>query len=141
MITKLFILMLTDQGEYYKVEIHVSPSQESLETGSRVTLNCTVTPSSQTQDNFIFPVTYQWYSTDRGYISWNSIVTTTIVPYERDLTDYYCLVYRDSRLLGRRRTTLKIKGDGFYRLYNVMYSSTVLYVIMLYHNQVSLHQA
>ena len=121
MITKLFILMLTEQGEYYTVEIRVSPFQESHEIGSQVTLNCTVTASPQARDNFVFPVTYQWHSADRGYFSSYSIGTTTIVPYEQDSTDYYCMVYRGGRLLGRRRTTLNIKGEVFTDYIHVLY--------------------
>ena len=98
----------SDQGEYYEVAIHVSPTQESYEIGSWITLNCTATPSLQPHDNFIFPVTYRWYSADRGYISSHS----TIATYEQDSIDYYCLVHHGGRLLGKKRTTLNIKGEA-----------------------------
>ena len=98
----------SDQEEYYKVSVHVSPAQKGYEVGSQITLNCTATPSPQAYDNFLFPVMYHWYSADRGYISSRSV----IYPYEQDLTDYYCLVYRGGRLLGRERKTLNIKGEA-----------------------------
>ena len=106
---------LSERSEYYKVAVHVSPAQESHEIGSRVTLNCTATPSPQTYENLIFPLTYRWYFPDRGssYSSGTSILTTTIEPYDQNLGSYYCLIYRSNHLLGKGKATLNIKGKFF----------------------------
>ena len=90
--------------------LHVSPAQESYEIGSIVTLTCTATPPPQKYENFTFPLTYQWYSADRGSFSSGSTVTITIASYEQSFGDIYCLIYRSGLLLGKGRITLKIKG-------------------------------
>jgi hypothetical protein len=106
-----FDIYTSIEREYYKVEIHVSPPQESYEIGSQVTLSCLVTPSSQ---NPAFPLRYQWYFPDSGSSYSTSInpLTVTINSYDQSFGSYYCLIYsRNSNLfLGQGRTTLNING-------------------------------
>ena len=103
----------TDQREYYKVEINVSPPQESHEIGSRVTFNCTATPSSQIYQNFTFPLSYRWYFPDRGSSYSSSTNTFTIGSYEQSSGNVYCLINRGSSnpLLGQGRLTFNVKGN------------------------------
>ena len=91
-----------------------SPSQESHEIGSQVTLNCTATPSPQMHHNFTFPLRYRWYFPDRGssYSSNTNMLAITVASYEQSYGNCYCLIYsRNSNvLLGQGRTILNIEG-------------------------------
>ena len=114
--------------------IHVSPAQESHRIGSRVTLNCTATPSPQTYENLIFPLTFRWYFPDRGssYSRSASILTTTIVSYDQSLGNSYCLIYRRNSLLGKARTTFNVKGNSFAKKMTVPIHNTLACTLLLY---------
>ena len=103
------------EREYYQVEIHVSPPQESHEIGSQVTFNCTATPLSQIYQNFTFPLSYRWYFSDlrrSSYSSSTNTLTITIGFYEQSSGNGYCYIYQRSGniLLGQGRQTFNIKG-------------------------------
>ena len=114
----LYFFNLIAHREYYKVKIHISPTQESYEVGSLLTFNCTVTPSPQNYENFTFPLRYLWSFPDRrsSYSSTSSTTTITINPYETSFGDCYCLIYRYSTsglFLGRERISITTKSNSF----------------------------
>ena len=104
------------------MEIHISPAQESYEIGSRVTLNCTATPSSQNYENFTFPLRYQWYLSGwLSYFTTSSTRTITVASYGQGIENYYCLIYQyhygSDLLLAQGRTTITTKGIMYMYIY------------------------
>ena len=112
------IIVTGTERENYQVEIQISPSQESYEIGSQLTINCTATPSPGIYQNFKFPLVYQWYYPDRrSYPSSTNTWTYTISSREQS-GNYYWLIYssNSNNLLGQPRITLNLEAILFYDL-------------------------
>lgn len=101
----------------YKINVDAFPAHESYEIGSRVTLNCSVSPP-QAHRNFTFRhPTHTFSSTVTGgkeipRLNRLHFGTTNItIPANHPTSaDYFCRVYRNEHLLGIGRKTLKVKG-------------------------------
>ena len=96
--------------QHHFVTIHVLPVRESYDIGSRVTFNCTITPTPTDNEGMPLSIAYNWYSVP-SFVSSSverNTLTVTLQHYYPDT--YYCRASHNGRLLGIQKTTLKLKG-------------------------------
>ena len=101
----------TERNQHYHINIYASPERESYDIGSRVSLNCTATPSPHKYRNYDFPLTYYWYDLNGGHWTTSSSHTTFTVQLQYGSIDHvYCSIYRNGLLLGSGQKTLHVRS-------------------------------
>ena len=105
----------------------MTPEQETYDIGSRVTLNCTATPSPHKYRNYDFPVSYRWNGSQ--ITPSNASYTTIIVVSLSNSEDHYCSIYRKDLLIGTGLTTLHVKSKYCY--HDHIASSPCSYIILI----------
>ena len=105
-----------DSAAFYNVTISLSSNQSSVTIGSKVTLNCNVSPSPPIN------TTYQWRTTVSGVtlsqpISTYPNVALTVPTGHTQQGNYYCVVKYNGVTLGRGHTQITVKSNKLYSFY------------------------
>ena len=105
---------ITVERIYFSATVEVFPAQESYEIGTKVTLRCIPPPSFHWRSPY-----FRWHSTPAVGIPFaRSNISFVIPAHSPALVNCYCSVHGGRHpfhyLLGRGRTTLKIKGIVYF---------------------------
>ena len=109
---------ITIERIYFSATVEVFPAQESYEIGTKVTLRCIPPPSFHRRSP-----DFHWRSNPAVGILFTrgSNISFVIPAHSPALVNCYCSVhggqYPFHYLLGRGRTTLKIKGIVYFIVY------------------------